>query len=167
MSEKSIEKSTSEQLSELLKQLSKDQLRYVVAFQDYPSKKDAAEAVGIKPNTVYNWPDVVDVVAQMMAMESADSALAIRRRNVVKAMMVKVTGLDSNDERIRQNAATEIIEGELGKAGQKVDLTTGGEKIESVSDEKYNRAIATLADAIREKVPGKDSEQDGEMVSTE
>lgn len=110
-------------------QLSKDQLRFVVAFMDYPSKKDAAEAIGVKPNTVYGWPDVVDEAIRLMVIEATDSALAIRRRNLVKAMAVKVAGLDSNDERVRQSSATEIIEGELGKAGQKVDVTSNGDSL--------------------------------------
>lgn len=129
MTEENLKKSTSEQLSELLPQLSKDQLRYVVASLDYPSKKEAAEAVGIKPNTVYGWPPIVEQVVQMMALEATDSALAIRRRNLVKAMMVKVGALDSDDESIRQKAATELIEWEMGRAQQNLDVKSDGEKI--------------------------------------
>lgn len=120
--QETVKKSTSERLYEILAQLSKDQLRYVVALQDYPDKKSAAEAIDIKPNTAYKWPDIVDEAARLIAVEAADSALAIRRRNLVKAMAVKVAGLDSEDEGIRQKSATEIIEGELGKATQNAEL---------------------------------------------
>jgi hypothetical protein len=120
--EKSIEKSTSDALSEILPQLSKEQLRFVVASMDYPTKREAAEAVGIKPNTTYNWPPIVDEAIRLMAIESTAGALAIRRLNLVKAMAVKVNALDSDDEKIRQSAATEIVEWELGKAQQKTTL---------------------------------------------
>lgn len=140
--QESVKKSTSERLAEILPQLSKDQLRYIVAFQDYPSKKEACESIGLKTNTVYKWPDVVDEAARLMAIESASSAVVIRQRNLVKAMMVKVAGLDSEDESIRQKSATELIEWELGKAGNKLDVTSGGKEIKGyaiVSPDDWNK----------------------------
>lgn len=124
------EKSISERLNEILGQLSKDQLRFVVALQEYPSKREAAEAIGLKPDTVYRWSGQVEEAARLMAKERLEGAKAIRQRALVKAIMVKIAGLDSNDEQVRQKAATEIIEWELGKALQKQDLTSGGEKIQ-------------------------------------
>lgn len=165
--QKKPEKSTSDRLLELLRQLSKDQIRFIVACQDYPNKKYAAKAVGIKSNTVYKWPDIVNEAAQLMAIEMAGSAAAIRKRNLVKAMMVKVAGLDSSDESIRQKAATEIIEGVLGKAGQNLDITTKGEKIGTIDEERYDRAVSTLADAVREGLSGKGTEPDGEVDTAE
>jgi hypothetical protein len=157
-------KSTSERLLEILTQLSKDQLRYVVASMEYPTKLEAAESVGIKPNTAYKWPPVVDEAISLMAIESTAGALAIRRRNLVKAMAVKANGLDSDDEKIRQSAATELIEWELGKAAQPVTGKDGG-AIEArvIDDQRFDRAISTLADAIRESLSGTGSKADGEM----
>ena len=129
MTQEKQQKSTSERLSELIGQLSKDQLRYIVALQEYPTKKEAAEAISMKPNTIYKWPAIVEEAAYLMAVEATDSALAIRRKNLVKAMAVKVAGLDSDDEQVRQKSATEIIEGELGKAAQKTDVTSDGKVI--------------------------------------
>ena len=131
MTQEKQEKSTSERLSELIGQLSRDQLRYIVALQEYPTKKEAAEAISMKPNTIYKWPAIVEEAAYLMAVEATDSALAIRRKNLVKAMAVKVAGLDSDDEQVRQKSATEIIEGELGKPGQKIDMNSDG-KVEIV-----------------------------------
>jgi len=62
-----------------------------------------------------------------MAYDGVLTALEIRRRNLARAMAVKAAGLDSRDERIRQNAATEIIEWELGKANQKTESKNSGE----------------------------------------
>jgi len=58
-----------------------------------------------------------------MAQDGLVTALHLRRRALARAMEVKLRGLDSRDERIRQAVATEIIEWELGKASQKIDLS--------------------------------------------
>jgi hypothetical protein len=100
-----------------------------VALQEYPTKDAAAKAIKIRPATTYEWPDIVDEAAKLLALDAVESARALRVRNLVKAMGVKVKGLDSKDERIRQSTATELIEGALGKAQQHIDATTGGEKI--------------------------------------
>jgi len=53
-------------------------------------------------------------------------ATEMRRRNLAKAMGVKVKGLDSESERTRQGVASEIIEWEMGKAKQTVDSMVSG-----------------------------------------
>jgi hypothetical protein len=121
--QKNPEKSISESLSEVLAELTTDQLRFVVARQDYKSDKEAAEAIDLKPDTVYRWPDVVKEAVRLMALDATESSRQIRRRNLLKAMMVKIRGLDSNNEELRQKVATEIIEGELGKPKQQTELT--------------------------------------------
>lgn len=133
---KSAEKSISEQLSEVLATLSKDQIRFVVALMDYPSKKEAAESINIRPDTAYRWNGDVEKAAKLMAIDRAESAKAIRRNAIIKAMAVKLAGLDSDDESIRQKVATELIEWELGKALQRndVDLDVGKLVVEYVND---------------------------------
>lgn len=106
-------------LTEILKHLTKDQLRFIVALQEYPTKDAAAKAIGVKPATVYDWPPEVDEAARLLALDTLESARELRRRNLVKAMGVKAAGLDSKSEAIRQKAASEIIEWELGQAEQK------------------------------------------------
>jgi hypothetical protein len=123
------EKSISERIDEIVARLSKDQLRFVVALQEYPNKKDAAEAIGLKPDTVYRWNGQVEEAARLIALERLEAAKAIRRNALIKAVMVKIAGLDSEDDALRQKTATEIIDWEMGKAGQSVDVTSGGEKL--------------------------------------
>jgi len=114
-------KFTSEELSDVLAQLSTDQIRFVVARQECNSDKEAAEAIGIAPGTVYHWPDAVKRAVRLMAQDGIVVATHVRRRNLAKAMLTKVAGLDSIDESVRQRVATEIIEWEMGKATQPVD----------------------------------------------
>ena len=129
--QKNPEKSISDQLSAALVQLSTDQIRFVIARQEYSTDKDAAAAIHIKSDTVYHWPKIVRDVVQLMAEDGLTTALHLRRRHLAKAMAIKVAGLDAADDRLRQSVASEIIEWELGKATQpqQVDVTSGGKII--------------------------------------
>ena len=117
-----VKSCTSEQLEAVLARLSPDQLRYVVARQDFASNKEAAESIDMAPRTVYSWGDDVREAVRLMAMDGLVTAQHIRRRNLAKAMLVKVRGLDNNDDGLRQRVATEIIEWEMGRATQPQEL---------------------------------------------
>ena len=54
----------------------------------------------------------------------------------------------------------------VGAAIQKLDITSGGESIKP-DNEKVNRAISTLADAIRETIPGAGDKPDRPVDATE
>jgi len=111
-----------EQLESVLAQLSTDQIRFVVARQEHSTDTAAAEAVGISRDIVYHWPPVVKQAVRMMASDGMITALHLRRRNLAKAMLTKVDGLESGDERVQQSVATEIIEWEMGRATQPIDM---------------------------------------------
>jgi len=117
-----VKNGKSNQLMELLKSLSKDQLRFVVAMQEYNSKKEAADALGLKRSTVYNWARTVDEAIKLLQLDILESARQMRKSALLRAMMIKIVGLDSPDEKVRQNVATEIIEGEMGKATQRQEV---------------------------------------------
>jgi len=131
MTEQKAQNGTSEALREVLKRLSIDQIRYVVARQQCATDAEAARAVNIGRRTVYNWGDDVRLAVRLMAQDGLTTALHIRHEHLAEAMLVKIDGLKSNEERVRQSVATEIIEWETGKATQKqeVDVTSGGEPI--------------------------------------
>lgn len=152
--------------TEIFSQLSKDQLRFIVAMQENNTKKEAAEKLKIPVQTVYNWPSVVDEAIKLLALDITQSAREMRKKALAKAIAVQVAGLDSDDERVRQAAAKEIIEAELGKAKQAIDVTTGGDKITHDTKET-DRAISTFADAIGEILHQQGAERDGSVDSAE
>ena len=117
--QKGADKSTFE---EVWAQLDHNQRRFVVAMQECPTKAEAAKAIGVKPNTIYKWPDTVDDAIQLLATSIADAACDIIAQATAKAAMVKVVGLDSGDERIRQGVASEILDRRLGTAVQKSEV---------------------------------------------
>lgn len=120
------DKSISGELSEILSRLSVDQRRFVVARMEHPTKGDAAKAIGLRPNTIYRWPEDVERAIELLSQDVIEGAKVVRLQALLKAVMVKVEGLNSKDEKIRQEAATEIIEWELGKAPQRQEVTGAG-----------------------------------------
>ena len=120
------EKSSSDGLGQVLARLSTDQIRFVVARQEFSTDKEAAHEIGIKPDTAYQWKHKgvpIDEAVRLMAADGVVVASELRRRNLAKAMAVKVAGLDSSKEQTRQAVASEIIEWEMGKAMQKQEIT--------------------------------------------
>jgi hypothetical protein len=124
MEARNTENHTSE-LEALLAGMSTDQIRFVVARQHFATDKEAAEEVGLEPNSVYHWPnkEQINEAVRLMAYDGLIAAKHIRHRNLAKAMSVKVAGLDTEDERLRQNVATEIIEWEMGRATQRREVS--------------------------------------------
>jgi len=115
-----IEKST---FRELWQQLGHNQRRFAIAMIGASSKKEAAQAIGISPNTTYGWNGVIDEVVELLLTHSADSAMSIIEAEAPRAAMIKSSGLDSDNEKIRQDAASEILDRNLGKPTQRQEVT--------------------------------------------
>ena len=137
---------TTDELAATVRNLSQDQIRFVVARQECATDKEAAETIGVSPETVKGWKYKgipIDDAVRLMALDGIVVASELRRRNLAKAMAVKVAGLDSGKENTRQNVATEIIEWEMGKAKQKQELEISGLDVDSAIE----RELAKLAAA--------------------
>ncbi len=129
------EKSTSDEFQQLWQVLTHNQQRFAVAMLGCATKKEGAALVGLEPNTVYGWNGAVDAAIEFMRNHAALAALGIVRANATKAAMVKAAGLDSSDEKIRQDVATEILDRNLGKPTQRQEHTgADGEPLKVVLD---------------------------------
>jgi phage terminase small subunit len=117
---------TSEQLSEILDELTHNQLRFVVAMMESANKKEAAAAIGLTPSTVYRWPASVDTAIELMRISMVDSAREMLVKSVTKAALVKVAGLNDDNPKVRHAAASEVLDRVLGKPTQPQDIKTGG-----------------------------------------
>lgn len=106
------------ELDDLLRQLSVTQLKYLSERVLCDNDTEAAKRIGVDPNTIYRWPPIVQEALKLMHLDGVHLALELRRRALSKAMQIKVEGMDSKNERIRQAVCTEIIEWNLGKATQ-------------------------------------------------
>jgi len=139
----SAEKSISDtSLAELWNQLSRNQQRFAVAMLECSTKKEGALAIGLEPDTVYRWPAMVDVVIERLMNSAASSAYEILKGSVVKAANIKREGLESQDEKLRQDVSTEVLDRILGRATQKHDVTSGGEKLEGY--DPYTDVVARV-----------------------
>jgi len=117
------EQSTSERFSELWQALNHNQRRFAVAMLECNTKAEGADAIGLKPDTVYRWGKAVDVVIDLLIRDATTSAVGILTSALHKAVMVKIAGMDDDDTRVRQDAASEIIDRVLGRASQPLEHT--------------------------------------------
>lgn len=109
-------------LAATLALLSRSQLRLVVYLMKHGGTKAAAcKALDIPYETAKDWGPIIDQAVTLLLQEQLQGAREILRGALVEAAMVKIKGLESGDEKIRQNAATELIEWALGKATQPVN----------------------------------------------
>ena len=117
---------TSEQLAAILDKLTIDQIRFVVARQEFATDREAALEIEMRPNTPAQWKHrgvPIDEAVRLIAVDGIVVAREVRRKALAKAMLIKTAGLDDENVRIAQGVATEIIEWEMGKATQRAELT--------------------------------------------
>lgn len=121
--------------------------------------------------------DLMDVTTSGFTIDLTDKEHAINPNSkLIKKIKQKVTTYlgkkDSDEDR-------EVIETELelysaqealntlakyhGLLVDRTDVTTNGKSL--LSDDRYDRAISKFADAVREILPGKNTEQNGDLGS--
>jgi len=111
-------------LNEILKTLSGNQLAFVAHRINMTTDKEAAEACGVPPGSVYNWPNKEDV-RQAVQLVKEDSVMLGReqlRRLVTKAVSVVESHLDKNS----LGAAVEVFNRTGLEAGATLNLQGGG-----------------------------------------
>jgi len=106
-------------------QLNRNHWRFINLMLQDPSlsKKEAAKKLGLKPETLYRWPKQVDEALKLALQDAHIAARAMRRQWLLEALNVKVELLHSPDDAVRNRAASDIIEWELGKATQATQIS--------------------------------------------
>lgn len=110
-------------------------MRFVAARLESDTDKEAALKIGLLPTTVSAWPEreLIKEALTLMTQQATQGARAILHRNAIKAAMVKSKGLDSDDPKIAQQAASDILSWVIGKPTQRNEI--------SLSDDDLNDAI--------------------------
>lgn len=118
--EETLNKTKKERLSEIFDALSPDQIRYLTARLEYSKKNAAAEYVDIPVSRIYNWKEnkIIDEAVGIIKSDAIGAAIAAFENRLFKAVAVKIAGLESGTETVRQSAATEVIDRMIGKAAQ-------------------------------------------------
>ena len=119
---------------------------YVLARSEAFSNNQALKACGFSVGWLRN-KDVEDLNARADSLrkDKAIRASILLSEAVEEAARVKVAGLKSRDDRVKQAVATEIIDRELGKVLQRTELT--GEVSIEVEDarESIQRKLAAIS----------------------
>ena len=113
-----------DELTTRLDQIENDrQLDYVLARAEVSTDKAGYLDAGIHKTTFYDWSketrEYLNGLARELKLEVALKAKLVLRAATKEAAEVKVKGLTNRDERIKQGAATEILDRMLGKPVQK------------------------------------------------
>ena len=103
---------------------------YVMARSRTQSDSAALREIGLSGGTFYKWSqeerDHLNELAQKIKREAAFRAVIILQEAVEQAARVKVEGLHSRNERVKQDAASEILDRVAGKAAQRLEHTGEG-----------------------------------------
>ena len=116
------------------------QKAYMVRYADYGTHADARDAMKPKVTRAeyVGWgaivAEVIEHGVQLITDNATGFALQFRRSLLARAMVTKAEGLESEDEKVRQGVATEIIEAELGKPG-----------VKEIDDTKDRKLIALMS----------------------
>ena len=148
------EKSISERFSEVWRELSHNQRRFVVAMRQCSTKAEGAKLIQLEPDTVYRWPALVDEAIDLMDDSIKDASVEILSFAAAKAAMLKVGGMDSDDEKVRQDSASEILDRVLGRPQQAIKHEGTGEGGAIIVEQRYTveeriRGLGALFDAVR------------------
>jgi hypothetical protein len=148
-------------LQTVLTNLEDNRLDYVRARSLVNSDAEGYRNAGIAKALFYRWPaeerEKLNELAQQLKRATVARAIMVIQEAAEEAARVKVAGLKSRDERLKQHAATEILDRNMGKPKQGIDLTSKDEKIQIVAYD-YSNAITALAPR-----PMGDSDTPGEI----
>ena len=102
-------------------------ISYVFARSEVDTNEEACKKSGVSHAKFYGWDVETRERLNSLALElkkaTAFKAKLILSEATESAATVKVGGLTHRDERIKQSAATEILDRMLGKPTQKTELT--------------------------------------------
>lgn len=113
-----------------LDSLTDQRLDYVLARSRVNSDSHALRDAGISRSTFYGWTleerEHLNELAQRVKREAALRAMMVIQEAAEAAAQVKVGGLKSKNEHIKQDAATEILDRIVGKAINKTEVSGSG-----------------------------------------
>jgi hypothetical protein len=102
-----------------------EQARWVLWRLVTKTDQEAAKKTGVHPSTVSKWENKADLDAAVLRLLSSptEAVMAILHDAAIAAAQVKVAGLGSKSESVRQGAATEILDRNIGKPMQKQEIS--------------------------------------------
>jgi hypothetical protein len=107
---------TDDSLKELLAEYKPIEVRLALAIFNLDTQKDACEAVGVSPSSYTgDLKHNVEAIIDRLKVDYVVGSMELLKRYMYKAVAVKLKGLDSHSESIRQKTATELMDRVMGK----------------------------------------------------
>jgi hypothetical protein len=134
-----------------IEQLGEAERDYVFARSEVSTDTAGYRNAGIGKTRFYSWPaDVrenLNILALELKTQTALKARLLLADATERAAEVKISGLDSRKEHIKQAVSTEILDRMIGKPKQMMDVTSGGKPINlsALTDEQLEQ----LEDILR------------------
>ena len=99
-------------------------LNYVLERSEVNTDKDGYVNSGVGKQVFYKWPKEtraeLNKLALALKLETALKAKLVLKAATKEAALVKVGGMKSKNEHVKQSAATEILDRMLGKSMQNI-----------------------------------------------
>lgn len=136
--------------------------QWVYARAAARSDKAAYEAIGVSRSAFYKWAeserDALRALAQKLKADVQLRVMQLLEGAAEDAARVKVAGLHSRNEGVKQGAASEILDRVLGKATQRQEVTgaEGGPMEHDIRSDALERML--------EKVYGDQGDSDAETL---
>ena len=130
-------------------QLDINQREYVFARSKTKTDRAAYVEAGVSKAAFYLWGEkqrnYLNDIASRLHSERKYKAEQILEESIEEATMIKIAGLKSRDEKIRQNVSTEILDRVIGKPSQPVSAEFNGEitMLVKYSDELHDNPTET------------------------
>lgn len=145
-----------------VRELTKNQIAFVEARLGTATDKEAAEQIGLSPQTVYNWPNKQEI--DELIRELSAEALAEARRLVqyYSAEAIEVIHDEmQRGQRDRLNAAKAMADraGLTSQAGPQFNQLIMGQNV-TVTNRKWERAMEALSEWAEQ-------EEEGDVVEGE
>lgn len=142
-----------DRIIEITNQLSYNQLRFVAARLECDTDKEASLKIGLLPTTVSAWPEreLIREALTLMTQQATQGARAILQRNAIKAALVKSKGLDSDDPKVAQQAASDILSWVIGKPTQRNEFALSDDDLnDAIKQELANMALLKSFEDVTE-----------------
>jgi len=110
--------------TETLRGLSDSERRYILARVDAKTNVQALRECGLSQSWLTKTGvDRLNAIADKLRNDISGRAIVLLEGALPEAVMVLIDGLYSDDERIKQSAAKDILDRVMGRATQKTEVT--------------------------------------------
>ena len=131
--------------TETLRGLSDSERRYILARVDAKTNVQALRECGLSQSWLTKTGvDRLNAIADKLRNDISGRAIVLLEGALPEAVMVLIDGLYSDDERIKQSAAKDILDRVMGRATQKTEVTGAMANVDISADSQHDKVKASI-----------------------